>query len=74
MKLYNPDGTELMTITRVKPTGRCLTIEGSLFGGMPIRTQLRPEQARAGLKLLTFGKFLFLISLFCRRGPRDSVS
>jgi hypothetical protein len=58
-----------MTITGVKPTGHCLTIEGSLFGGMPIRTQLRPEQARAGLKLLTFRKFLFLISLLCRRSP-----
>ena len=69
MKLYNPDGTELMTITGVKPTGHCLTIEGSLFGGMPIRTQLRPEQARAGLKLLTFRKFLFLIGLLCRRSP-----
>ena len=69
MKLYNPDGTELMTITRVKPAGRCLTIEGSLFGGLPIATQLRPTQARAGLKLLSFGKLWFLICLFCRRGP-----
>jgi hypothetical protein len=69
MKLYNPDGTELMTITRVKPTGNSLTIEGSLFGGMPIKTQLRPAEARAGLKLLSFGKFLFLISLLWRRNP-----
>jgi len=69
MKLYNPDGTELMTITRLKPTGNCLTIEGSLFGGMPIKTQLRPAEARAGLKLLSFGKFLFLISLLWRRNP-----
>jgi hypothetical protein len=67
MKLYNPDGTELMTITRVKPTGRCLTIEGSLFGGMPIKTQLRPAEARAGLKLLSFTDWLFLISLLWRR-------
>ena len=69
MKLYNPDGTVLMIITGVKPTGRCLTIQGSLFGGMPITTQLRPAEARAGLKLLSFGKLLFLISLFCRRSP-----
>jgi len=67
MKPYNPDGAELMTITRGKPTGRCLTIEGSLFGGMPIKTQFRPAEARAGLKLLSFGKLLFLISLFWRR-------
>jgi hypothetical protein len=67
MKLYNPDGTELMTITGVKPAGSCLMIEGSLFGGMPIRTQLRPAEARAGLKLLSLGKWLFLISLLWRR-------
>ena len=69
MKLYNPDGTELMTITGVKPAGRCLMIEGSLFGSMPIRTQLRPAEARAGLKLLSLGKLLFLVSLFWRRNP-----
>ena len=69
MKLYNPDGSVLMTITGLKATGHTLTIEGTLLGGMPVRTQLRPAEARAGLKLLSFGKLLFLVGLLFRRNP-----
>ena len=66
MKLYNPDGTELLTITAIEPVGHTLVIRGNLFGTMPINTQLRPIEARAGLKLLTFTKILFVLSLLFR--------
>lgn len=67
MKLYNPDGTELLTVTAIKQSGDNLLIEGSVFGTMPIHTQLRPAEARAGLKLLSFGKLLFLLSMLFRK-------
>ena len=67
MKLYNPDGTELLTITSIKRAGSNLVIEGSVFGSMPIHTQLRPGEARAGLKLLSFAKLLFLLSMLWRK-------
>ena len=67
MKLYNPDGTELLTITGIEPVGQNLVIRGNLFGTMPINTQLRPMEARAGLRLLTFRKILFVLSLLFRK-------
>ena len=67
MKLYNPDGTELLTITAIEPVGHNLVIKGNLFGTMPINTQLRPAEARLGLKLLTPRKMLFVLSLLFRK-------
>ena len=67
MKLYNPDGTELLTITAIEPVGQNLVIKGNLFGTMPINTQLRPTEARSGLKLLTLRKILFVLSLLFRK-------
>ncbi len=67
MKLYNPDGTELMTITSIEPSGSNLVIKGDIFGTMPINTQLRPAEARRALKLLSVSKALFLLSLLWRK-------
>lgn len=67
MKLYNPDGTELMTVTAIKRVDDNLVIDGSIFGTMPIQTQLRPAEARAALKLLSVGKVFFLISMLWRK-------
>ena len=67
MKLYNPDGTELMTITSIEPSGSNLVIKGDIFGTMPINTQLRPAEARRALKLLSVSKVLFLLSLLWRK-------
>jgi hypothetical protein len=67
VKLYNPDGTELLIITAIEPVGHNLVIKGNLFGTMPINTHLRPTEARAGLRLLTFGKIIFALSLLFRK-------
>lgn len=67
MKLYNPDGTELMTITGIERSGSKLVIKGNIFGTMPINTELRPVEARAGLKLLSLPKILFVLSLLWRK-------
>ena len=67
MKLYNPDGTELMTITAIERSGNKLVIKGDIFGSMPINTELRPTEARSGLKLLSLSKVLFVLSLLWRK-------
>ncbi len=67
MKLYNPDGTQLMTITAIERSGNKLVIKGDIFGTMPIHTELRPAEARAGMKLLSFSKVLFVLSLLWRK-------
>ena len=44
--------------------------KGKLFGAMPLTAKLRPEDARAALKLLNFRTALFLLTLLFRRQRR----
>jgi hypothetical protein len=68
MKLYGADNRELMTINEIARDGNTLIVRGRIFGAMPMTAKLKPEEARAALKLLNFRTILFLISLFFRRG------
>ena len=47
--------------------GNSLVIKGKVFGAMPLNARLTPDAARAALKLLTPGLFLFLLTLPFRR-------
>ena len=68
MKLYGADNRELMTVNEISRDGNTLVIRGRIFGAMPMTAKLKPEEARAALKLLNFRTLLFLVSLFFRRG------
>jgi hypothetical protein len=68
MKLHSTDGSELMTVSALERNGNSLLIKGKVFGTMPLNARLRPEEARAALKLLTPRLILFLLSLPFRRG------
>jgi hypothetical protein len=68
MKLYGADNRELMTISEIARDGNTLLVRGRIFGAMPMTAKLKPEEARAALKLLDWRTALFLISLFFRRG------
>lgn len=68
MKLQAPDGSELMTVSALERDGNSLLIKGKVFGAMPMIARLRPEAARAALKLLTPRLILFLLTLPFRRG------
>jgi hypothetical protein len=72
MKLFSPDNSELMQISSLERDGDLLVIKGSAFGAMPITAQLRPEQARAALKLLNLKLVFFLITLLFRREGRHA--
>jgi len=68
MKIYDAANKELMTVSSLARDGDCLVIKGKIFGAMPMTAKLRPEEARAALKLLDAKTVLFLITLLFRRG------
>jgi len=73
MKIYTSDGGELMTVSKIERKGNDLVIKGKAFGTMPMNARLKPEEARAALKLLTPRLILFLITLPFRKGSKKNV-
>jgi hypothetical protein len=67
VKLYSTDGSELMTINALERDGNSLLIKGKVFGAMPMNARLKPEAARAALKLLTPRLVFFLLTLPFRK-------
>jgi hypothetical protein len=67
MKIYGADNREMMDITSLERDQGQLVIRGKIFGAMPLTAKLRPEEARAALKLLDLRTAFFLLTLFFRR-------
>ena len=67
MKIYGSDNREMMNITSLTREGSELVIRGMIFGAMPLTAKLRPEEARAALKLLDFRTGFFLLTMLFRR-------
>jgi hypothetical protein len=67
MKLFSPDGSELMNIDALERDGDRLILKGNAFGAMPISAQLYPRELRGGLTLLNLKLIIFLISMLFRR-------
>lgn len=67
MKLHGPDGAEIMQVTALETKGPSLVVRGKVFGAMPLAAELRPEEARAILRLLTPKVLLCLVTLLFRR-------
>jgi hypothetical protein len=70
VRLYSQDNTELMQVSSLEREGDQLVMKGKVFGSMPITAKLRPDEARAALKLLRPGLLLFLLTLPFRRTKR----
>jgi predicted NAD/FAD-dependent oxidoreductase len=70
VRLYSQDNTELMLVTSLEREGDQLVMKGKVFGTMPITAKLRPDEARAALKLLRPGLLLFLLTLPFRRSKK----
>jgi hypothetical protein len=68
MKIYGGDNKELMSITSLSREGSALVVKGKIFGAMPMTAKLRPEEARAALRMLDWRTALFLLTLVFRRG------
>jgi len=74
MKIYSSDGQEMMTVTSLEKDGSSLVIKGMIFGAMPMSAELRPEQARAALKLLNFKTIWLLLTILFRRTKTDAYA
>ncbi|HKY90610.1 MAG TPA: hypothetical protein VJM11_06190 [Nevskiaceae bacterium] len=73
MKLFTPEGDELMDVKQLRRVGNDLVIDGAIMGAMPTCAVLRPDEARAALKLLSLSLLLFLATfLFRRPGPKPA--
>lgn len=72
MSIFDGQNQELMTVRRLERDGSDLVITGKIFGAMPMKARLRPEEARAALKLLDFKTVLFLVTLLFRRSTGKS--
>lgn len=66
MKIFGSDNSELMAVSTIERSGNELVLKGKIFGAMPMIAKLRPEEARAALKLLDFKTVVFLLSLLFR--------
>lgn len=74
MKVYDGQNNELMTVRKIEQDGDDLVITGKIFGAMPMKARLRPEDARAALKLTDFRTKLFLLTMIFRPAGRDRIS
>lgn len=70
MKIMSQDRSELMEVSSLSRNGNELVIKGKVFGTMPMSARLTPEQARAGLKLLTPRMILFLLTFLFRSSKK----
>lgn len=72
MRVYDGQNNELMAIRKIERDGSDLLVSGKIFGAMPIKARIKPEEARAALKLLDFRTILFILTLPFRRAPGDA--
>ena len=54
MKIFTPDGSELMTIETVEATEAGIVIGGRIMGAMPMKGVIRPAEFKAGKRFLSF--------------------
>ena len=67
MIIYDGQNKELMKVRALERDGDDLVVVGKIFGARPVRARLKPEEARAALKLLTPGLIWFLLTLPLRK-------
>jgi len=65
--IYDGQDNALMSVKRLERDGNDLVIRGKIFDAMPMAARLKPEDARAALKLLDAKTILFLLTLLFRR-------
>ncbi|CAI8845322.1 hypothetical protein ACJ6YJ_21000 [Pseudomonas marginalis] len=72
MKIFGSDNSELMTVSAIERSGDDLVLKGKIFGAMPMLARVRPEEARAALRLLDIKTAVFLLSLLFRPASRKA--
>ena len=67
MTIYDGQDNALMSVKRFERDGNDLVIRGKIFDAMPMAARLKPEEARAALRLLDARTILFLLTLVFRK-------
>jgi len=67
VKLYGTDKKELMTVSKIEALDGVIVIKGKVFGTMPIVAVLRPEEARAALKMVNLKIAWTMFTMFFKR-------
>jgi len=67
MTVYDGQDNALMSVKRLERDGNDLVIRGKIFDAMPMVARVKPEEARAALKLLDFKTIVFLLTLAFRK-------
>jgi hypothetical protein len=70
MKLYTPEKSILLDVTSVQSHPDGVLVMGKIMGTMPMKAIVRPEELRAGIRLLTVGVFFTLIAMLFRPAKR----
>jgi hypothetical protein len=63
VKVYGPDGKEMMTVSAIERDGAELLVKGKIFGTMPLTARLKPQDARAAMRLMSWRTRWFLLTL-----------
>jgi hypothetical protein len=71
MKLYTPEKNVLLDVTAVQPHPEGILVTGKIMGTMPMKAIVRPEELRAGFRLLNVKLFLTLASMLFRPARKD---
>lgn len=53
MKIFTPEGTELMVIDSVAPSPEGIVVAGTIMGAMPLKGVIRPAELRAARRFLS---------------------
>ncbi len=67
MKIYGADKSVIMEVSALEVDGSNLVLKGKIFGAMPMKAIVKPQEARQALRLLSFKKVLFLLTLLFRQ-------
>lgn len=70
MRMLTPDGTEVMQLDRIERSGNGILLRVVVMGSMPMAIVLSPEEARKGVRLLTFRLVLFLVTFLFRTSAK----
>ncbi len=67
MKIFTPEGSELITVTAVEPFENGIAISGTIMGAMPMKGVLRPAEMRAGVKFASLKLIFTLLAMLFRK-------
>lgn len=73
VKLYDSNKSELMAISGLEREGDDLVIKGKIYGAMPMKVTLSPEELRKIGGLISARLIFFVISMFFRRSTKDTA-